>query len=166
GLTEGESAAERRKTFSTALLTGAVLLAVFAFAGSLIFDLFALTIDDVRIAGGILLLFVAVEIMIRGRINIEHKEDLGVVPLGSPLLVGPGAITSTLVMMRLYNFWAVIAGIVACFFVIWLVLHFAENIYNFLGRNGALIITKIAAIVIAAIAVQFIKQGILAIFVH
>ncbi len=164
GLTEGQTQPERRKTFTTAILTGVVLLAVFVFAGSLIFNLFDLTIDDVRIAGGILLLFVAIEIMIKGKINIGQKEDLGVVPLGSPLLVGPGAITSALVMLKVYPFWAVIAGITACFLVIWLILNFADTVYGFMGRNGALIITKIAAIIIAAIAVLFIRQGIQAIF--
>jgi len=164
GLTDDLSPQERRQIFSTAIITGAALLTLFVFAGSLIFNLFALTLDDMRMAGGILLLLIAIEIMIKGKIQVEHKEDIGVVPLGCPLMVGPGAITSALVMIHLYNFWAVILGIVACFLVIWLVLHFAESIYNFIGRNGALIITKIAAIIIAAIAVQFIRQGIQAVF--
>ncbi len=164
GLTEDLSVSERRKTFAAAILTGVVLLAVFVFAGALIFDLFSLTIDDVKIAGGILLLMVGIEIMLKGKVLVEHKEDIGVVPLGCPLLVGPGAITTTLVLLKAYDFWAVLAGVVACFILIWLVLHFAENIYNFLGRNGSLIITKIAAILVSAIAVQFIRQGIQALF--
>lgn len=164
GLTDDLPRQERRQIFSTAIITGAALLAIFVFAGSLIFGLFALTIEDMKIAGGILLLLIAIEIMIKGKIQVEHKEDIGVVPLGCPLLVGPGAITSALVMIRLYNFWAVIAGITACFIVIWLILRYAEMIYGIIGRNGSLIITKIAAIIIAAIAVQFMRQGIQSIF--
>ena len=164
GLTEDVTQAERRKIFSTAIFTGIILLTIFLSAGSLIFELFNLTIDDVKIAGGILLLIVAIEIMIRGRLHVEHKEDIGVVPLGSPLLIGPGAITSALVMIHIYNFWAVVAAIIVCFLLIWLTLYFAESIYRFLGRNGALIITKIAAIIIASIAVLFIRQGIQALF--
>jgi multiple antibiotic resistance protein len=160
GLTEDMTVKERRDIFNTAIVTGALLLAVFVFTGSIIFNLFALTLDDMRIAGGILLLLIAIEIMVKGRIVVEHKEDVGVVPLGCPLLVGPGAITSALVMIHVYNFYAVLAGIIACFFFIWLTLHFAENLYGLLGRNGALIITKIAAILIAAISIQFIRQGI------
>jgi len=164
GLTEGESPEERKKVFNAAILTGIVLLAVFVFAGSLIFELFSLTMNDMKIAGGILLLLIAIEIMIRGKIDVGRKEEIGVVPLGCPLLVGPGAITSALVMIHVYNFWAVVLGIIANFLLVWLVLHFAESIYKILGRNGALIITKIAAIIIAAISIQFIRQGIQSVF--
>ena len=164
GLTDGQTKEERRKTFNTSILTGAALLAVFVFAGSLLFSLFGLTIEEVRIAGGILLLLIAVELMLRGKVMMGSKEDVGVVPLGCPLLIGPGAITTAMVSLQLYNYWVVLAAIVACFALIWLVLHFAENIYNFLGHNGALIVTKIAAILIAAIAVQFVTQGIKALF--
>ena len=160
GLTEGSTPEERKSIFNTAIVTGIFLLVVFVFAGTLIFDLFRITFDDVKIAGGILLLLISIEIMIRGKIKVEHKEDVGVVPLGCPLLVGPGAITSALVMIHLYNFYAVIAGITACFVVIWVMLHFADELYGLLGHNGALIITKISAILIAAISVQFIRQGI------
>ena len=164
GLTEGLSLQERRKTFATALLTGFAILLVFLFAGMAILDLFGVTLDDFKIAGGVLLLWISIEIMLRGRINIEHKEDMGVVPMGSPLLVGPGAITTALVLLRLYGYGVVISAILACFALIWLVLYFAEPIHNFLGKNGSLILTKIAAILIAAIAVLFIRQGITAIF--
>ncbi|KAF0132751.1 MAG: multiple antibiotic resistance protein [Candidatus Saganbacteria bacterium] len=165
GLTEGLTTQERRKIFNTSILTGIILLAVFVFAGTMIFKLFSLTMNDIKIAGGILLLLIAIEIMIRGKITVEHKEDMGVVPLGCPLLVGPGAITSVLVILKLYNFWAVLLALIVCFFVIWLILHFAEGLYTIIGKNGSLIITKISAIIIASIAVQFICQGLIAVFV-
>lgn len=164
GLTEGLTLRERRKTFATAILTGFLMLMLFLFAGLAILDLFGVTLDDFKIAGGILLLWIAVEIMLRGRINIEHKEDVGVVPMGSPLLVGPGAITTSLVLLKLYGFWVVISAILVCFFLIWLVLYYAEAIHRVLGKNGSLVLTKIASILIAAIAVQFIRQGIMAVF--
>jgi multiple antibiotic resistance protein len=164
GLTEGETQSEQRKVFTTALLTGFAILIGFIFLGNALLALFSVTLDDFRIAGGILLFWIAIEIMLRGRINIEHKEDMGVVPLGSPLLVGPGAITTALVLLQLYGYAITISAIVACFAVIWLVLFFADHIYGFLGKNGALILTKVASILIAAIAVQFIRQGLFSIF--
>jgi len=164
GLTEGETQSEQRKVFTTALLTGFAILIGFIFLGNALLTLFSVTLDDFRIAGGILLFWIAIEIMLRGRINIEHKEDMGVVPLGSPLLVGPGAITTSLVLLQLYGYVITISAIVACFAVIWLVLFFADHIYGFLGKNGALILTKVASILIAAIAVQFIRQGLFSIF--
>jgi len=164
GLTEGETQAEQRKTFTTSLITGFVILIGFIFLGNALLALFNVTLDDFRIAGGILLFWIAIEIMLRGRINIEHKEDMGVVPLGSPLLVGPGAITTALVLLQLYGYGIVLSAIVACFAAIWLILFFADHIYGVLGKNGALILTKIASILIAAIAVQFVRQGICSIF--
>ena len=166
GLTKDLSLSERRKIFATAISTGFVLLLGFLFIGMLILDLFSVTLNDFKIAGGILLLIIAIEIMLRGRINIEHKEDMGVVPLGCPLLVGPGAITTALVLLQVYGYPVVVSAIIACFFLIWLILHFADNIYNFLGKNGSLILTKIASILIAAIAVQFIRQAIMALFLN
>lgn len=163
-LTEGETLQGRRKIFATAIFTGFILLLTFLLAGTAVLDLFGVTLNDFKIAGGILLFWIAIEIMLRGKINIEHKEDMGVVPLGCPLLVGPGAITTSLVLLKLYGFAVVISAILACFFLIWLVLYYGETIHKVLGKNGSLILTKIASILIAAIAVQFIRQGILAIF--
>jgi multiple antibiotic resistance protein len=164
GLTEGTSKEERNKITMTAIFTGLILLSFFVFAGSLFFDLFNLTIDDVKIAGGILLFFISVEILMRGKVIVEHKEDVGVVPLGCPLLVGPGAITTALVMSHLYPLPAFVTGVLICFVFIWLTLHFADWFYRYIGHNGALIITKIAAILIASIAVRFVRMGIQAIF--
>ncbi len=164
GLTDGETQSEQRKVFATALLTGLVILLAFVFLGNALLELFNVTLNDFRIAGGILLFWIAIEIMLRGRINLEHKEDMGVVPLGSPLLVGPGAITSALVLLQLYGYAVVLSAIVACFAVIWLILYFADTIHAVLGKNGSLVLTKVAAILIAAIAVQFVRQGIFAIF--
>ena len=160
GMTEGMASLERRKVFFSALLTGLLMILVFAVAGSLVFDLFDLTLDDVKIAGGILLLIISIEIVMRGKIGYEHKEDVGIVPLGCPLLVGPGAITTVLMMLKIYNVYAVITGVIICFLLIWLVLYFAENIFALLGRNGSLVVTKIAGIIMAAIAVRFIRQGV------
>lgn len=163
GLTEGLPLKEKRKIFATATLTGLLMLLGFLVAGMAILNLFDVTLDDFRIAGGILLFWIAIEITLRGRIYLEHKEDMGVVPLGSPLLVGPGAITTALVLLRLYGAWVVGSAIIACFGLIWLILHFADPIYRILGKNGSLILAKISAILIAAIAIQFIRQGIMSI---
>ncbi|MBU1729106.1 MAG: MarC family protein [Candidatus Margulisbacteria bacterium] len=160
GMTEDRSDEERSRITMTAIITGLLMMAFFVFAGSLVLDLFDLTIDDLRIAGGVLLLVISVEVLMRGRVVAGHREDIGAVPLGTPLLVGPGAITTVLVMTKLYQLPAVVLGVLICFALIWLVFHFAGIIFKVLGRNGSRIVTKIAAILIAAIAVRFIRVGI------
>jgi len=163
-LTEDSTLQERRKIFSTAVISGFAMLIFFIVAGTSILDLFNVTFDDFKIAGGILLLWIAIELMLRGKIFVEHKEDVGIVPLGSPLLVGPGAITTAIVLLKLYGYVVILAAIFVCFILNWLILYYAEYIYNFLGKNGSLILTKIVGILIAAIAVQFIRLGIMAVF--
>jgi len=160
GLTEGTSSKERHQIALTSILTGLCMLAFFALAGNLVLDLFNLTIDDIKIAGGILLLVISIEILMRGKVLAEHPDEIGVVPLGSPLLVGPGAITTVLVMTRIYQLPAIIVGVSLCFFLIWAIFYFSDTIFKYLGRNGTLIITKISAIIISAIAVRFIRDGI------
>jgi multiple antibiotic resistance protein len=164
GLTDGTTTAERRRINNEAILTGLILLIFFVLAGNLILDLFGMTMEDLKIGGGLLLFVIAVEILMRGKVVVEKKEDVGVVPLGCPLLVGPGAITTTLMMTRIYDLSAVALGAAICFTLIWLILFFDEKIYQILGRNGAMIITKIAAIIIAAISVNFVITGIRATF--
>jgi len=160
GLTEGATSKERHQVALTSILTGLVMLAFFALAGNLVLDLFNLTIDDIKIAGGILLLVISIEILMRGKVLAEHRDEIGVVPLGSPLLVGPGAITTVLVMTRIYQLPALILGVSLCFALIWAIFYFGDTIFKYLGRNGTLIIAKISAIIIAAIAVRFIRDGI------
>ena len=165
GLTEEMSYSERKKTYITSLVAGFTILLIFIFAGTAVLDLFSLTMSDFKIAGGILLLLIAIDFLMRGKVTVEHKEDVGIVPLGFPLLVGPGAITTSMVLLSMYGYIVVLAAIVACFAVIGITLIFSAPIYRILGRSGALIITKIMALLIAAIAVQLIRSGIMALLI-
>lgn len=159
-LTDGFSIQEKRKIYNTSLITGFALLLIFLLAGKFILDIFNLSINDLKIAGGILLFLFSIEVLLRGKMALENKEDIGVVPLGCPLLVGPGAITTAMVLLAMYGQLIVISAIIVCFLLIGLILHFGIYIYNILGRNGSLILTKIMSILIAAIAVQFVREGV------
>ena len=165
GLTEGETQAEQRKVFTTALVTGFAILIGFIVLGNALLALFNVTMDDFRIAGGVLLFWIAVEIMLRGRIKIEHKEDMGGGAAGEPF-AGRSRRRSPprWFCCKLYGYGSSSARSSPVSLLIWLVLYFADHIYAVLGKNGSLIFTKIASILIAAIAVQFIRQGIMAIF--
>jgi len=161
GLTEDETKEERRRTFTIAIITAFVLLLLFTFAGRGILALFHITLSDFKIAGGILLLAIALTLLIRRELLIHHDETMGAVPLGCPLLTGPGAITTALVLLGDYGVGVTFTAVVACFAANWVILLFAENIYEALGKRGTGIISKIISILIAAIAVQFIREGII-----
>jgi multiple antibiotic resistance protein len=120
-----------------------------------------INLDDFRIAGGLLLLVMSFFILIRGHFTeIVPGEDPGAVPLGCPLLVGPGAITTAMVFIGLYGMGITLAAVAVNFIISGLVLYFGEWIYDKIGKTGSMIIAKVMAIMLAAIAVKFIRVGI------
>ena len=113
GLTGNISDAQRRKTYNTAILVGFALLLVFAFTGQEILSLFGLSIYSFEVAGGILLLIIAIRILISGfHESAESPESLGAVPIAIPLLVGPGAITTTIFNLQSYGTIITISAVV------------------------------------------------------
>jgi len=105
GLTENVQDAQKKRVYNTATIVGTVLLLVFAFAGTGILSLFGLSIYSFEVAGGILLLIIALRILISGSMheNVESPESLGAVFIAIPLLVGPGAITTTIFNIQQYE---------------------------------------------------------------
>jgi len=162
GITKKMTSKERRSTFVTAVLFAFSLLIVFAFLGNGILDLFRISMSDFKVAGGILILIIAVLILVRGSWvdDIEHPETVGAVPIGCPLLVGPGAITTAMVSMGVNGVIITMLAIAANFLVSLITLYFGERIFNFLGETGSQIIGKVMAILLAAIAISFIHAGI------
>jgi len=161
-LTEKMSEKERRRTFRTATVTGVILLISFALVGQQIFILFGISIQSFMIAGGILLLLIAVRMLITGSWD-ESKvspESVGTVPIAIPLLVGPGAITTTILNIRMFNVAVTVISVIIVFFIVWMTLRFIDPIYRLLGRSGSLVIARVMALIIAAIAVEYILEGI------
>jgi len=105
GLTENIPDAQKKKVYNTAVLVGMALLLIFAFTGQEIFSLFGLSIYSFEVAGGILLLIISIRILITGSMheNVESPESLGAVPIAIPLLVGPGAVTTTILDIQAYG---------------------------------------------------------------
>ena len=161
GLTENVPDAQKKKVFNTAILVGVILLLIFAFTGQEILTLFGLSIFSFEVAGGILLLIIAIRILISGtRESTESSpESLGAVPIAIPLLVGPGAITTTIFTLQAYGNEIAIIAVLIVLSLTWVILRFMNNIYKFLGKTGSLVIARVMALLIAAIAVQYILTG-------
>jgi multiple antibiotic resistance protein len=161
GLTENITDAQRKKTYNTAILVGFALLLVFSFTGQEILSLFGLSIYSFEVAGGILLLIIAIRILISGfHENTESPESLGAVPIAIPLLVGPGAITTTIFNLQSYGTIITIAAVVIVLALTWVILRFINGFYKVLGKTGAIVIARVMALLIAAIAVQYILTGV------
>ncbi len=162
GLTENMADNQRKKVFNVATLVAFVLLLVFAFTGNEILTIFGISIESFEVAGGILLLIIAIRILISGSMHehAETPESVGAVPIAIPLLVGPGAITTTIFNLQVYNTAVTIAAVVIVLSITWVILRFIGRIYRFLGKTGSIVIARVMALMIAAIAVQYILTGI------
>lgn len=159
-LTAGIREQDRRRVFRTATITGFVLLLAFATAGNQILIVFGVGLPSFMIAGGILLLIIAIRILVIGW--EEHKlspESIGAVPIAVPLLVGPGAITTTILSLQEYGVLVTVSSVIVVFALTWLILRYIDLLYKVLGRNGSAIIARVMALLIAAIAIQYIISG-------
>ncbi len=161
-LTEGYPD-HRRRIIKQAVVISTVILIVFALFGWLIFDIFGITIDDFRIAGGIILFLVAVDHLRGGDLRTRGLEpsDVAAFPLAIPLLAGPGAISTVIIISAppYSPFLALI--VVACNAVLaFFILSSTNWIRKFLGANGSNALSRITALLIAALAVSFVVGGI------
>jgi len=177
-LTQDMSPQERKATAKRSVIIGCILAIIFAFAGEIILRLFNITVDSLRVAGGILLMLIAID-MLHARVSRESmtpeeikeaskREDVSVFPLATPLLTGPGAITTVIVVIRTGTTWDLkaltVLAIILTFFIAYLLFRFADRINDFLGVTVSLVITRIMGLLLGAIAVNFISIGIWNIF--
>jgi len=174
-LTEGFTLQEKRQVVTKSCVVAAATLAVFAVFGQWIFAVFNFTIPAFKIAGGILLFATAFQMTqgqrtsrtrITERGREEEVEALGVVPLGIPLLAGPGAITTVLVYMTKetgdpLDKMFVFVGILAAVLITFVLLNSADRVFRRVGRTGTIAFGRIMGIVLAAVGVQFVLDGIL-----
>jgi multiple antibiotic resistance protein len=161
-LTKAMAKEDRQKAFRTAIFTGFVLLISFALVGQQIFMLFGISLYSFMIAGGILLLIISIRILVRGEWKEEstQPESIGVVPIGFPLLVGPGAITTTILNLQASGVIITTIAVLMVFAIVQTILRLIDPIYRFLGSTGSLVISRLMALLIAAIAIQYILDGV------
>jgi multiple antibiotic resistance protein len=158
-LTQKATVAKRNKIFRTATTVSLILLLVFAIAGQQILSLFGVSLNAFMIAGGLLLLAISMKIIIVGEKEKSVTEDIGAVPIATPLLIGPGAITTTIVLMLTSGVFITLVSILVNYLIIFVVLKFIDRIYKFLGKIGAVVIARIMAMFLTAIAIGFIMEG-------
>ena len=172
-MTRRDSEEKRNRMARRASLTAFVILTVFAVAGTVIFRLLGVTLGAFKVAGGILLLLTSIEMLraqqVRTRIIPEEeqegaeKDDVAIFPLAIPLLAGPGAIATVTALMgragRTLFMVPVILSIAVTCAASYLMLRAATKISRFLGGTGLSVMNRVIGLIIGAIAVQFIFDG-------
>jgi multiple antibiotic resistance protein len=175
-LTRDAGPQERRETALRASVTAGLVLATFAVAGSVVFRVLGISIGAFKIAGGVVLLLLALDMIrtVPSRTRITEKEveagagkdDVAIVPLAMPLLAGPGSIATAIVLMaraREGPWWhalPVLGAIAITAAASYVVLAGAARTERILGRNGLAILERAAGLLLVAIAVQFMIDGI------
>lgn len=177
-ITPNKTRLERRAVARRGCIIAFFLIVFFLVAGPLILDNFGIRTPSIRICGGILLFLISIELLYgrttgtetssREKQLAEGKEDVSVTPLAIPLLAGPGAIATTLVFAGqahdTLSFAALTIGAAIVFILVYLILHWAENLERIIGVLGMKVIARIMGLLLAFIAVQYVIDGIRAEF--
>lgn len=161
GLTEGMASADRRRMVKQSFVTALLVAVGFIFLGKSIFRLLGITISDFMVAGGILLFLIATLDLTTGTKFARRVETLGAVPLGIPLIVGPAVLTTSLMLVDVHGLSATLLAVLLNLLAAVGILLSADFWYRILGQTGSQAVSKVASLILAAIAVMMIRRGLL-----
>lgn len=170
GLTEDLNPAERRRLTIQASATASLIAVLILFAGQLIFSLLGITVNDLRVGGGLILLVLSISNLIFGDYRRRDPsvaegerggDGVGIVPLGIPLIMGPAAITSILVSREAFGYLPTLTSLILNLLLVLLVFVFGPFLGRVVGPAVSRAIAKVASLFLAAISVAMIRAGIL-----
>lgn len=174
-LTKDNTPRERFIFATRGTLVATAILLFFGFLGDGILDLFGITLPALRTAGGILLLLIAIDMVFARHsgatsttseedVESRHRNDISVFPLAMPLLSGPGAISAVILLTtgaeNDLDYWLVFVALLVIMFSAWLTLLLAIPIQRLLGITGLAVVSRVIGILLAALAVQFLFDGV------
>jgi len=165
-LVEGTTKKQKNRIIQDTIVTATLMALLFMFVGKWVFRLLGITIPDFQIAGGALLFIIAVKLLLPGggghskSLSDGAGKDIGVFPLGTPLITGPAVLTTTLIMLDSYGIGPTFVSLVLNMFIMWWVLVKADWIMKIFGAAGTRAFSKIMFILLAAISIMMIRRGI------
>jgi len=169
GLVEGMSKKQKHRIIIESIATATLLAVLFMWLGKFVLSLLGITIPDFQIAGGALLFIISVRLLLPGTqksiLSNGHDKDVGVFPLGTPLITGPAVLTTTLMMLDSFGPMPTFVSLIINMFIVWVTLIKSDLIIKLIGANGTRAFSKIMYILLAAIAVMMVRRGIIGVFV-
>lgn len=169
-LVEGLSKKQRQKTIINSVSTATMVAVLFMLIGKWILRFIGITVADFQIAGGILLFVIAVRLLLPGAqrlvLSNGRDKDVGVFPLGTPLITGPAVLATTLMMLDSFGYGPTFVSLVFNMLFVWLTLAKADLIIKLMGAGGTRAFSKIMYILLGAIAVMMVRRGITGIFIQ
>lgn len=160
-ITEGMSKTERSRIVKESLITALLVSISFVALGEVIFRILGITGDDFKTAGGLVLLVFAVRDLIHsGEERIKADLQVGVVPIGVPLIVGPAVLTNILILVDHFGVVPTVISLLLNLLIVWVFLTHAEKMMKVFGRGGIVGIGKVLLLFLAAIAIMMMRIGI------
>ena len=162
-LTEGLTTSQQRKVLIQSLVTASVVALVFLAVGPTILTALNITVSDFMVAGGILLLVISLSDLLAGekRQRLVDPETLGAVPLGVPIITGPAVLTTSVLLANVHGVMITALALLTNIGIAGIIFWFAHPITRILGNAGTMILSKIASLFLATIAVMLIRKGII-----
>jgi multiple antibiotic resistance protein len=162
-LTEEMGVAEKRRAIAQSIVTALCVAVAFIFVGKALFRAIGVTMSDFMIAGGVLLFIIAVTDLMTGeKRRYKPTESLGVVPLGTPLIVGPAVLTAGLMLRDVYGLVPTVLATVANIALVGVVLLGSDSFVRIVGQAGTRALSKVSLVLLAAFAVMMVRKGIVA----
>jgi multiple antibiotic resistance protein len=172
-IARNNSKEEKRLIVKKACITAGLVLILFAVLGNFLLNFFGITIDAFRVAGGIIIVSIGYKMLHAGKVDFNtdkqkkeaiSKEDISIIPLAIPMLSGPGAITTTLVLMgkvtNLIEVGLLFSAIIIVIFLSYFIISRADAVDKFIGENGKNVIDKVMGLIVLVVGVQFVINGI------
>lgn len=155
---EGERAGVIRQSILTALSIGLGFL----FVGKWVFLVLGIEVYDFQVAGGLILLVFSIHNLLFGhKAPLSPGSTVGVVPLGTPLLVGPAVLTTILICVDTYGYLPTVTAVVLNLLLVWIIFRYSVKLSNILGEGGSMASAKVASVLLGAIAVMMIRKGLI-----
>ncbi len=163
GLTQGLSAAEKHTTIVQSLWTATLLAVSFIFLGKIVLNYLGISIGDFMVAGGMILFCLAMmDLTSRTAASRRVKNpELGVVPFGTPLIVGPAVLTMALMFMNQFGWFVTLVAVVGNLVIVALVFFNADRLIRLIGASGAKALSKVMYLLLAAIGVMMVRKGVI-----
>ena len=154
------STSERKRMIHIAMVTATLVGFAFLFFGQFILDILDISVGSFAIAGGLILLVLSIRYMTTGRMVALIKEEMvAVVPIGTPLTVGPATITTLLLLATQFPMYMVVISFILNLLIAWLIFLLSNHIVRFMGRGGIKAISQVFSLLLAAIAVGMVIHG-------
>ena len=162
-LTQRLDAAHRRRAIRESVATALAVALVFILVGRWILQAVGVTVGDFLVAGGLVLLALAIDELRQAESPVPRAPlpNVGVVPLGVPLIAGPAVLATSLILVQAFGLWVTLLSVIANVGVVTLVLLAANHLFTWLGDGGARVVSKITNLLLVAIAVMLVRRGIL-----